>query len=57
MAADNRPSKVSLNRRVTFADDQIYDEWAALVQTNVAPGYTQYCNENNITIEHVIEDI
>jgi hypothetical protein len=42
---------------LTFADDQIYDEWAALVQTNVAPGYTQYCNENNITIEHVIEDI
>ena len=26
MPGDNRPSKVSLNRRVTFADDQIMPE-------------------------------
>jgi hypothetical protein len=42
---------------LTFADDQIHDEWRALVQTNVASGYIEYCNENNITIEHAIEDI
>jgi hypothetical protein len=42
---------------LTFTDDQIYDEWTALIQTNVVPGYTQYCNENNITFEHAIEDI
>ena len=42
---------------LTFTDDQIYDEWKALVQTNVAPGYVQYCENNNITIEFVTEDI
>lgn len=42
---------------LTFTDQQIYEEWAALVQTNVAPGYNQYCENNNITIEFVTEDI
>lgn len=42
---------------LTFTDEQIYEEWAAMVSSNVVPGYTQYCNENDITIEHVIEDI
>ena len=42
---------------LTFADDQIYDEWTALVQANVAPGYVQYCENNNITIEIASEDI
>lgn len=41
----------------TFTDQQIYEEWAALVQANVAPGYTEYCENNNITIEFVTEDI
>jgi hypothetical protein len=41
----------------TFTDQQIYEEWAALVQANVAPGYIEYCENNNITIEFVTEDI
>jgi hypothetical protein len=41
----------------TFTDQQIYEEWAALVHANVASGYTEYCENNNITIEHVVEDI
>ena len=42
---------------LTFTDQQIHDEWAALVQTNVASEYTQYCENNNITIEIASEDI
>lgn len=42
---------------LTFTDEQIYEEWTSLVQTNVVPGYVQYCEDNNITIEHLIEDI
>jgi hypothetical protein len=42
---------------VTFTDDEIYQEWAAAVQTNVASATTQYCEENNITIDVVTEDI
>jgi len=42
---------------LTFTDQQIHDEWTALVQANVAPGYVQYCENNNITIEIASEDI
>jgi hypothetical protein len=42
---------------LTFADEQTYQEWVARVETNVVPGYIQYCQENNITYESVLEDI
>jgi hypothetical protein len=42
---------------LTFTDQQIHDEWAADVKTNLAPEYTQYCENNNITTEIVTEDI
>lgn len=41
----------------TFSDDQTYQEFAAIVGSDVAPGYKEYCENNNITIEHVVEDI
>lgn len=41
----------------TFSDDEIYQEWATMVQTNVASTATQYCDDNNITIDVVTEDI
>jgi len=41
----------------TFSDDQTYQEFAAIVGSDIAPGYKEYCETNNITIEHVVEDI
>ena len=42
--------------------NKIYNEFLrkpldTMISSIIAPGYTQYCEDNNITIEHVIEDI
>lgn len=42
---------------LTFADDEILEEFRTMMSSNIAPGYTQYCEDNNITIESVEEDI
>ena len=42
---------------ITFSDDEIYQEWTTVVQTDVASAASQYCEENNITIDVVTEDI
>ena len=42
---------------IAFSDDEIYQEWATVVQTNVASAATQYCEDNNITIDVVTEEI
>ena len=42
---------------LTFADDQSYDDCKAMIATDIAPEYLEYCENNNITIENVTEDI
>lgn len=41
----------------TFQNEQIYEEFKAMIETNIAPDYLQYCQENNITIGVLTEDI
>ncbi|NBO70791.1 MAG: hypothetical protein EBU66_10310 [Bacteroidetes bacterium] len=41
----------------TFSDDQIYQDFRAMLEENVVSGYVQYCQDNNITIQTVVEDI
>lgn len=42
---------------LTFADQQSYDDFRTMISSNIAPGYTQYCEDNNITIERLEEDV
>jgi hypothetical protein len=42
---------------LTFTDDQSYDDCKAMIATDIAPEYLEYCENNNITIENVTEDI
>jgi|694.fasta_scaffold02208_13 hypothetical protein len=41
----------------TFENEQIYQEFRTLIETNVASDYLQYCQDNNITIGVVTEDV
>ena len=41
----------------TFENEQIYGEFRTLIETNVASDYLQYCQDNNITIGVVTEDV
>ena len=41
----------------TFNDDQVYQDFRTMLETEIATDYVQYCQDNNITIETVIEDI
>jgi hypothetical protein len=42
---------------LTFNDDQCHDEFQALVDADVKSDYVQYCEDNNITIDVVTEDV
>ena len=42
---------------LTISDDQTYQDFAAMIGSDIAPGYKEYCENNNITIESVTEDI
>jgi hypothetical protein len=41
----------------TFNDEQTYQEFIAMINADVKTDYVQYCNDNNITIDVVVEDI
>jgi hypothetical protein len=40
-----------------FNNQQIFDEFVTLIETDVKTGYKQYCDDNNITIDVVTEDV
>jgi hypothetical protein len=42
---------------ITFSDEQIYQDFTAMIQSNVTSDYAQYCETNNITIENLVEDV
>jgi hypothetical protein len=42
---------------LTIADEQSFDDFSAMIAADIAPDYVAYCQENNITIESVTEDI
>ena len=42
---------------LTFSDDQSYQDFAAMINSDITPGYAEYCESNNITVEVVTEDI
>ena len=41
----------------TFNNEQVYLDFRTMLENNIATDYVQYCQQNNITIETVIEDI
>lgn len=41
----------------TFSNEQVYQDFRTVLEGNIATGYVQYCQDNNITIETVVEDI
>jgi hypothetical protein len=41
----------------TFNDEQVTAEFQALIENEINTEYVQYCEDNNITIDVVAEDI
>jgi hypothetical protein len=41
----------------TFNAEQIYQEFLAMIDADVKTDYKQYCDDNNITIDVVTEDV
>ncbi len=41
----------------TFNDEQVYLDFRTMLENNIATDYVQYCQQNNINIDTVIEDI
>jgi hypothetical protein len=41
----------------TFNDEEIYQEFQTLIINDIKSDYKQYCDDNNITIDAVTEDI
>jgi hypothetical protein len=42
---------------ITFSDEQIYQDFTAMVESDVTSDYAEYCRVNNITIESVVENV
>jgi hypothetical protein len=42
---------------LTFNDEEIYEEFQTLIVNDMKNDYVQYCQDNNITIDVVTEDI
>ena len=42
---------------LTFNDAQIYEEFQTLIVNDMKNDYLQYCQDNNITINVVTEDV
>lgn len=40
-----------------FSDNSIYEQFAQFIDTNIKSDYVSYCEDNNITIETVTEEI
>jgi hypothetical protein len=41
----------------TFNNEEIYEEFKSLIQNDIRSDYKQYCDDNNITIDVVTEDV
>jgi len=41
----------------TFNDEQIYQDFQTLIINDIKSDYKQYCDDNNITIDVVTEDV
>ena len=42
---------------LTFNDEEIYEQFKTLIVDDMKNDYKQYCDDNNITIDAVTEDI
>ena len=62
-ASDNQMDQYSYvheNQNIvtlTFHNEQVYEQFLAMINAEIQTDYKQYCDDNNITIDVVTEDV